>query len=659
MRTVLAILYLLGTGLILSSCGKGLQIPFIPTPPLSVTQSAAGMEASKATLQGRVNPEGMEAAAWFEWGPTSDYGNVTPSQSLGNGTNELPITEAVIDLIPSATYHYRVVAENSAGKAVGSDIAFTTSGIVAPAVTTGSASVITKTGATLQGTIIPNGFIANGWFEWGITTSYGNSSLRQSLGNGSDPVAVSQAIGGLTTDTLYHYRAVGENGGGGTFGPDQTFTTLASTLNTPDVVSTAASNLTHTTTTLNGTINPNGLSSVAWFEWGTDTAYGNITPAQSVGAGSTPAPVNQTISGLLVGVVYHYRIVGENSDGTAAGDDQTFTPIPYQAQAYLPNSGGTVSVVDLSTNNITKIITVGNNPVAAVATPDGAKVYVLNSSSATVSAIETVGNTVTATIPIVVDPSFGIPPLSIGVTPDGTEVYVGGNRDLSVIDTATDTLKTTIPSSGAGVSKFLFTSSGTRLYAAGGALWVIDPHSNQIIDTIIGPAGDWELSPDESRFYRISYGKNAGLNAYSTATDGLIGAVPGIDGLRALVSPDGSKVYIADTTGNLEIVDATKMTLSKTLTGVSGLIPFVYSGGKIYSGSMSGSTSAITVIDIATDTVKTTLTPFGFTGKALPYGNLIYFIQANGGQVGIIDTSTDTLMPAILAPADDIAISAR
>jgi YVTN family beta-propeller protein len=631
------------------------------------------MEASRATLQGRVNPEGTEAAAWFEWGPTSDYGNVTPSQSLGNGTNELPITEAVIDLIPSTAYHYRVVAENSAGRTVGSDIIFATSGIVAPVVTTGSASVITKTGATLQGTIIPNGFIANGWFEWGITTSYGNSSLRQSLGNGSDPVAVSQAISGLTTGTLYHYRAVGENGGGGTFGPDQTFTTLAATLNTPDVVSTAASNITHTTAALNGTINPNGLSSVAWFEWGTSDAYGTATPAQSVGAGSMATPINQTISGLLVGVIYHYRIVGQNSDGTAAGDDQSFTPIPYQAQAYLPNSGGTVSVVDLSTNNITKTITVGDNPVAAVATPDGGKVYVLNSSSATVSVIETVGNTVIATIPIVVDPSFGLPLQSIGVTPDGTEVYVGGNRDLSVIDTATDTLKTTITLSVGGVYKFLFTSTGTRLYAAGTDMFIIDPHSNQLIDGILGTSADWALSPDESRLYRITYGKNAGLNAYSTATNGLIGSVPGLAGLRVLVSSDGSKIYVSQivfdlTTStysqNIAVVNAVTFTSINTLTGVSGWGSLLSSGGTVYAGSMTGgqilgSNNTITVIDTSTDTVKKTLTPPGSSGKSLPYGNLIYFIQANGNQVGIIDTSTDTLMPAILAPADDIAISAR
>jgi len=41
-----------------------------------------------------------------------------------------------------------------------------------------------------------------------------------------------------------------------------------------------ASNVTHNTATLNGTVNPNGLATTVYFEWGTDTHYGKSTPPQ-------------------------------------------------------------------------------------------------------------------------------------------------------------------------------------------------------------------------------------------------------------------------------------------------------------------------------------------------------------------------------------------
>ena len=96
--------------------------------------------------------------------------------------------------------------------------------------------------------------------------------------------------------------------------------------NNPGVTTLAASAVTGTAATLNGTINPNGLASTYHFEWGTTISYGNSTTVTSAGSGTGSLPVNANISGLTAATTYHFRLVGVNSDGTTNGNDMTFIP---------------------------------------------------------------------------------------------------------------------------------------------------------------------------------------------------------------------------------------------------------------------------------------------------------------------------------------------
>ncbi len=84
---------------------------------------------------------------------------------------------------------------------------------------------------------------------------------------------------------------------------------------------------THVTTgsaTLNGDVNPNGLSTTYYFEWGATTSYGNTIPstAASVGSGTENVHVSADITGLNPGTIYHYRIVAVSSAGTSYGSDR-------------------------------------------------------------------------------------------------------------------------------------------------------------------------------------------------------------------------------------------------------------------------------------------------------------------------------------------------
>lgn len=80
--------------------------------------------------------------------------------------------------------------------------------------------------------------------------------------------------------------------------------------NNNDVQTLPASNVGVRTATLNGNVNPQGVSSTAWFEYGlSETSYAFSTPAQSVGSGSDGVDVSAEVTGLLPGRTYHYRLV--------------------------------------------------------------------------------------------------------------------------------------------------------------------------------------------------------------------------------------------------------------------------------------------------------------------------------------------------------------
>lgn len=95
----------------------------------------------------------------------------------------------------------------------------------------------------------------------------------------------------------------------------------------PTVITGSATSITANSATLNGSVNPNGLATTYYFQWGTTTSYGNNTPTQSVGSGTAAQNVSALISGsgLNPGTTYHYRLVASSSAGTAYGGDQTVT----------------------------------------------------------------------------------------------------------------------------------------------------------------------------------------------------------------------------------------------------------------------------------------------------------------------------------------------
>jgi hypothetical protein len=95
----------------------------------------------------------------------------------------------------------------------------------APAATTGAATAVTQTTATLHGSVDPNGTATSYLFQYGTTKLYGTTTPTGSAGGGAKAVKRSAAISGLAPATTYHYRIVALRGTSVFAGKDRTFKT--------------------------------------------------------------------------------------------------------------------------------------------------------------------------------------------------------------------------------------------------------------------------------------------------------------------------------------------------------------------------------------------------------------------------------------------------
>ena len=129
-------------------------------------------------------------------------------------------------------------------------------------------------------------------------------------------------------------------------------------------------------------MNPNGQATTVHWEFGLDAAYrppgfsGNVfdhsTAPQSLGGGSSPQPVQASVSNLVPNAVYHVRLVASNGAGTSTGPDQTFTtpkgpPPPAPVVGHSENATpGTGKVFVLANGQLVPLTETSRLPSGAV-----------------------------------------------------------------------------------------------------------------------------------------------------------------------------------------------------------------------------------------------------------------------------------------------------
>lgn len=123
--------------------------------------------------------------------------------------------------------------------------------------------------------------------------------------------------------------------------PNVTFTLNVLPATAPTAATLVAADLAPDRATLGASINPNGAQTVAWFEFGTNTAYGNNSTPVKVGNSTEAISFNQSIGNLAPATTYHYRVAVTNHGGMALGQDLSVT---------TPNVGPAINAFSIQAN---------------------------------------------------------------------------------------------------------------------------------------------------------------------------------------------------------------------------------------------------------------------------------------------------------------------
>ncbi len=328
--------------------------------PTATTDAASSIGAYTAILNATVNGNGLETTVSFEYGQSPSFGSTVSYGTLearGGGTTDVPINKAISGLSPNYDYQFRVVATNASGTTYGSTLDFATLRAIPEIqvfnesnldIVNDNQSFYTQSfGSTGEtGGSLPKTFTIRNSGVGNLSLS-GTPIVEVSGSHASDFTVTSQpssttlAPGGSTTFTVtFDPTATGARTATLSIANDDSDENpfviyvagvgIASPTG-PDVTTAAASSISVSSATLNGSVDDLGSNTTVTFEYGTTTGYGtqlNATP-NSISAGTGTTAVSLDISGLTADTEYHFRVVGSNGFGTSEGSDLTFTTSDY------------------------------------------------------------------------------------------------------------------------------------------------------------------------------------------------------------------------------------------------------------------------------------------------------------------------------------------
>lgn len=163
---------------------------------------------------------------WTCDGITTSSGVTTSSFTPGNNGNRSGTLTLSYTATSAGTRTITVTGNvAAASRSVSFEV---TAAAALPAVTTRPASDVTRTGATLLGSVTSNGAATTVGFAHGSSIAYGSTvtASPSPLGASAGETAVSHSLTGLACGTTYHYRVQATNAAGTTNGSDASFTTL-------------------------------------------------------------------------------------------------------------------------------------------------------------------------------------------------------------------------------------------------------------------------------------------------------------------------------------------------------------------------------------------------------------------------------------------------
>ena len=191
LRLPVVLLALVASALMLPPTGA---LAASPTPSVTTSRSS-NATFSSVVLYGYVDAHGLATNYVFQYGTTTGYGGQTPLAPAGNGTITIKLSQTVSGLQPGTTYHYRILAVNSAGTTNGGDRSFKTADVPLSVQITGVPNPVvfgnpfvveghlSGTGATNHEVVLQ----ANPFPYLGGFTNVGNPEITNSAGGFSFP----------------------------------------------------------------------------------------------------------------------------------------------------------------------------------------------------------------------------------------------------------------------------------------------------------------------------------------------------------------------------------------------------------------------------------------------------------------------------------------
>ena len=492
-------------------------------------------------------------------------------------------------------------------------------GTITACVGTASASPniqqFTFSGSDLSAPVVVNAPIG---FQVSLTpgSGYGNS------------LTIDQSSANLSTITVYVRSAANDPDG-----PLSGNVTLNSTsaANQTVLVSGTVNALPTVNTVANQTVN-NGSKTAAVSFTGTGTTFSwtNDTPGIGLAASG-------------VGNIGSFTAVNNGSLPITA--KITATPVS-EGYAYIANSGdGTISIINVATNQVVSKIRPPHDPFCVCISPDGSKAYIgCSEGSSTVTIINTATNAIISTIPV----SSSGETTGITVSPDGTRLYVANylTSTVSVVNSATGAIIAVIPV-GVSVYGLAISPDGSKVYIANGL--VINTVNNTIAGNItsgLGAPTGVAVGPDGSIYIPILNGNSNNIYVFDPVNNSVKAVIPlsGAPGLIAL-SPDATRAYVVIGTNSIDVVNIPAKTVIATIPTGSDTNGISASPDGHFVYAANTTSNDVTVINTSTNTVVTNV-QVGISPISLSN-----FISPGTGCSGPSTTFTITVNPSATSSA--------